>query len=88
MTRTQLVQEAINGVRNVRRRERLRSKFSSNPTKLMDRLAAKCDEMDSSDCDDLSDCLMGKDVGAIDPEKLKRWIEILKILLPLILAFL
>lgn len=88
MGRTELIQRAIHGVRNERRRNRLQRKFEANPTKLFDRLTTRCIECDSDDCDSLAEFLEVGSVQAIDPDTLKRWIEIIKILLPIILAFL
>lgn len=87
-TRTELIQQAIDGIRNDRRRARLQRKFETNPQKVADRLTTRCIECDSYDCDELAEFLEFGNVRAIDPETLKRWIEIIKILLPLILAFL
>jgi hypothetical protein len=86
--RTELVQRAIHGIRNPRRQARLQRKFEANPSKVCDRLVNRLAECDSDECDTLSDFLDAGAVQAIDPETLKRWIEIVKILLPLILAFL
>lgn len=86
--RTELIQRAIHGIRNDRRRNRLQRKFETNPTKVADRLVTRCIECDSDDCDSLAEFLEFGSVSAIDPETLKRWIEIIKVLLPLILAFL
>lgn len=88
ITRTELVQRAISQVRNDRRRNRLQRKFEANAPKLFDRLVAKCDECDSDECDSLAEFLEHGTVTTVDPETLKRWIEIIKILLPFILAFL
>lgn len=86
--RTELVQRAIHGIRNERRRNRLQRKFELNAPKLFDRLTTRCLDCDSDDCDSLAEFIEFGSVQAIDPETLKRWIEIIKVLLPLILAFL
>lgn len=88
ITRSELIARAIHGIRNPRRRERLRRKFEENAPKLFDRLIARCGECDTEDCDELCEFLEAGMPMAIDPEKLKRWIEIIKIILPLILLFL
>ena len=88
ITRIELVQRAILQVRSERRRNRLQRKFELNAPKVFDRLVNRCVECDSDECDSLAEFLETGTTMAIDPEKLKRWIEIIKILLPLILAFL
>lgn len=88
ITRTELVQRAINQVRNDRRRARLQRKFELNAPKVFDRLVNRCVECDNEECDSLAEFLDTGHTMTIDPERLKRWIEIIKILLPLILAFL
>lgn len=85
--RTELIQRAIHEIRNPRRKRRLQNRFDADPVKVASRLAAKLEECDSGECDEIAD-FMASGATAIDPEKLKRWIEIIKILLPLILAFL
>jgi hypothetical protein len=87
-TSDDLIQAAINGIRGERRRNRLQRKFNENPNKVRDRLVGRCTECSTDDCDSLAEFLDAGAVQAIDPETLKRWIEIIKVLLPLILAFL
>lgn len=88
ITRSELIARAIHGIRNPRRRERLRKKFEANPNKLFDRLAGRCGDCETEDADQLAEFIEHGMPMAIDPEKLKRWIEIIKIILPLILRFL
>ena len=83
-----IIQAAIDGVRGQLRRSRLQRKFDLNPEKVRDRLVGRCVECATDDCDAMARFLDGGQIEAIDPEKLKRWIEIIKILLPLILALL
>ena len=83
-----LIQAAIHGIRGERRRNRLQRKFESNPEKVRDRLVGRCVECSTDDCDALAEFLDAGGVQAIDPETLRRWIEIIKVLLPIILAFL
>jgi hypothetical protein len=83
-----LIQAAIHGIRGERRRNRLQRKFDANPDKVRDRLVGRCTECSTDDCDSLAEFLDAGGVQAIDPETLRRWIEIIKVLLPIILAFL
>jgi hypothetical protein len=89
LRRDELITAAIAGVRSDWRRKRLTRKYQANSDRVLDKLVNRLIECDSDDCDEMASFLDDEGtVLEIDPEKLKRWVDIAKILLPLILALL
>ena len=85
MTSKEVVQQAIDSVKMTRRRERLQAKFDADPDGFILKLS-KVLKLNSDPEARKVGAAIG--VGAIDPEKLARWIEIIMKVLPLILALL